>query len=87
MLSSIDKAYLTLIKLLIYAFLIPPGNANMERGFSMLRLFVTKQRNRVFPTNIEPLMFLVLLDPNEFNHKNKTWNMFVDKNGQKGASY
>ena len=43
------KCYPTLIKLLKFALLIAPSNANVERGFSTLRLLVTKQRNHLSP--------------------------------------
>ena len=74
----VDKeSYPDLVKLLKYALLITPSMANVERGFSVLTLLATKQRNRLSPRSIDRLMRLVLLGPNEFD--DKTWEESVDR--------
>ena len=48
----VDKeTYPSMIKLLKFALLITPSTANVERGFSILMLLCTKQRNRLSPKN------------------------------------
>lgn len=48
----------------------------MERGFSVLSLLVTKQRNSLSPRSIDRLMRLVLLGPDDFEES--TWEKLVD---------
>ena len=66
----VDKeSYPDLVKLLKNALLITPSPANVERGFSVLELLATKQRNQLSPRSIDRLMRLVLLGLNEFDVK------------------
>ena len=69
--------YPELMKLLKLALLITPSTANVERGFSVLTLLVTKHRNSLAPKSIDRLMRLVLLGPNTFD--DRTWELLVDK--------
>ena len=69
--------YPELMKLLKLALLSTPSTANVERGFSVLTLLVTKHRNSLAPKSINWLMRLVLLGPNRFD--DRTWELLVDK--------
>ena len=74
----VDRAfYPDLMKLLKFALLITPSTANVERGFSVLTLLVTKHRNSLATKNIDRLMRLVLLGPDSFD--DRTWEILVDK--------
>ena len=65
------------MKLLKFALLITPSTAYVERGFSILTLLVTKQRNSLTPKSIDRLMRLVLLGPEEIDEA--TWDVLVDQ--------
>ena len=70
------ESYPDLLKLLKYALLITPSTANVERGFSILTLLLTKQRNRLLPQNLDRLMRLNLLG---YDFDDKTWELLVDR--------
>ena len=63
--------YPDLLRLFKFSMLIPPSTANVERGFSVLALLSTKQRNRLKPENFEKLMRLILIVPDWFD--DATW--------------
>ena len=69
--------YATLMRLFKFPLLIPPSTANVERGFSVLNLLSTKQRNRLLPENLDKLMRLILLGSDWFD--DETWELLVDK--------
>lgn len=66
-----------MMKLLKLTLLITPSMANVERGFSILRLLITQQHNSLSPKSIDLLMRLVLLGPEVFHEV--TWEVLVDK--------
>ena len=49
-----------------FALLITPSTANVDHGFSVLSLFVIKQKSSLGPQTINQLMRLVLLGPDDF---------------------
>lgn len=69
--------YPEMIKLLKLTLLITPSTANVERGFSVLTMLVTKQRNSLSTHNIDHLMRIVLLGPDDFH--DTTWDLLVEK--------
>ena len=69
--------YPEMMKLLKLTLLITPSTANVERGFSVLTMLVTKQRNSLSTRNIDRLMRIVLLGPDDFS--DPTWDLLVEK--------
>ena len=53
------------------------STANVERGFSVLGLLATKQRNCLSQSTLDKLMRIVLLDPENFD--DGTWETLLDK--------
>ena len=58
-----------IMKLLKLSMLINLITANMERGFSMLTLLHTKQRNGLTPSSLDQLMQIMLLGPQRLDNK------------------
>ena len=74
----VDKeTYPSMMKLLKFALLITPSTANVERGFSILTLLCTKQRNRLSPKNIDRLMRIILLGPEKI--EDAVWESLINK--------
>ena len=65
------------MKLLGFTLLITPGTADVERGFSILTLLCTKQRNRLSPKNIDCLMRIILLRPEKI--EDTVWESLIDR--------
>ena len=59
-----------------FSLLITPSTANVERGFSVLALLSTKQRNSLSPESLDMLMHLVLIGPKKFD--DETWEELVN---------
>lgn len=70
------REYKELMKLFKFSLLIPPSTANVERGFSMLTMMLTKQRNLLSPSSIDKIMRLIWLGPQNFD--DETWEKLVD---------
>ena len=68
--------YPVMMKLFKFSLLITPSTANVERGFSVLTLLHTKQRNSLSVSSLEKLMRLVLLGPDKFDEE--TYDKLVD---------
>ena len=68
--------YSELLKLFKYSLLITPSTANVERGFSVLGLLVTKQQNSLSPKSIDWLMRLNLIGSDDIEEE--TWETIVD---------
>ena len=60
-----------------FSLLITMSTANIERGFSVLGLLATKQRNCLSQSTLDKLMRIVLLGPENFD--DGTWETLVDK--------
>ena len=74
----VDKeTYPSMMKLLKFALLITPGTANVERGFSIITLLCTKQRNRLSPKNIDRLLRIILLGPEKI--EDGVWESLINK--------
>ena len=74
----IDKeTYPSMMKLLKFALLITPSTANVERGFSILTLLCTKQRNQLSPKNIDRLMRIILLGPEKI--EDAVWESLINE--------
>ena len=69
--------YPELMILFKFSLLITPSTANVERGFSVLGLLATKQRNCLSPSTLDKLMRIILIGPEKFN--DSTWKTLVDK--------
>ena len=69
--------YPELMTLFKFSLLITPSTANVERGFSVLVLLATKQRNCLSPSTLDKLMRIVLLGPEKID--DRTWETLVDK--------
>ena len=69
--------YPELMTLFKFSLLITPSTANVERGFSVLGLLATKQRNSLSPSTLDKLMRIVLLGPEKFD--DNTWETLVDR--------
>ena len=69
--------YEELFRLFKSSLLITPSTANVERGFSVLTLMLSKQRNLLSPNSIDKIMRLVLLGPQKFD--DATWEQLVDE--------
>ena len=59
------------------SLLIPPSTANVERGFSVLNLIHTKQRNRLTVKALDRLMRIVLIGPGKLTESQ--YEVLVDK--------
>ena len=60
-----------------FSLLITMSIANVERGFSVLGLLATKQRNCLSQSTLDKLMRIVLLGPENFD--DGTWETLLDK--------
>ena len=60
-----------------FSLLITMSTANVERGFSVLGLLATKQRNCLSQSTLDKLMRIVLLGPENFD--DGTWETLLDK--------
>ena len=69
--------YPELMILFKFLLLITPSTANVERGFSVLGLLATKQRNYLSRSTLGKLMRIVMLGPEKFD--DRTWEKLVDK--------
>ena len=69
--------YPELMILFKFSLLITPSTTNVERGFSVLGLLATKQRNCLSPSTLDKLMRIILIDPEKFD--DSTWKTLVDK--------
>ena len=69
--------YPELMILFKFSLFITPSTANVERGFSVLDLLATKQRNFLSPSTLDKLMRIVLLGPEKID--DRTWETLVDK--------
>ena len=69
--------YPELMTLFKFSLLITPSTANVKRGFSVLVLLATKQRNCLSPSTLDKLMRIVLLGPEKID--DRTWETLVDK--------
>ena len=69
--------YPDIVKLFKLSLLITPSTANVERGFSVLTLLHTKQRNSPSLASLEKLMRIVLQGPEKLN--DETYETLVDK--------
>lgn len=65
-----------IIKLFKFLLLIPPSTANVERGFSVLTLLVTKLPSSISPQNINQLMCLVISGPDQM--LDEIWKLLID---------
>ena len=66
-LFSEREQYPQIMKLFKLSLLITPSTANMERGFSVLNLVHTKQRNRLAVKSLDMLMRIVLVGPKKLD--------------------
>lgn len=69
--------YPEILVLFKLSLLITPSTANVERGFSVLTLLATKQRNSLSPKTLDKLMRISLLGPEKLD--DKTYDSLVDK--------
>ena len=69
--------YPELMILFKFSLFITTSTANVERGFSVLDLLATKQRNFLSPSTLDKLMRIVLLGPEKID--DRTWETLVDK--------
>ena len=67
--------YPELLKLFKLSLLITPSTANVERGFSVLTLLHTKQRNSLAVASLDKLR-IILLGPEKFD--DATYEALVD---------
>ena len=67
--------YPELMKIFKLALLITPSTANVDRGFSVLMLLHTKQRNSLAVTSLDKLMRIILLGPENID---VTYEALVD---------
>ena len=66
MLSSHEQ-YPQIMQVFKLSLLVPPSTANVERGFSILNLVHTKQRNRLAVNSLDRLLRLVLVGPQKLD--------------------
>ena len=59
------------------SLLITPSTANVERGFSVLTLLATKQRNSLSPSTLDKLMRITLIGPPKL--EDSTYETLVDR--------
>jgi hypothetical protein len=71
------EQYPEIMKLFKFSLLITPSTANVERGFSILNLVHTKQRNRLLVPSLDKLMRLVLVGPAKFT--NNEYKLLLEK--------
>ena len=71
------ELYPELMKLFKLSLLITPSTANVERGFSVLNLVHTKQRNRLMVKSLDRLMRIVLVGPAKFT--DEEYEVLIDK--------
>ena len=69
--------YEELFRLFKSSLLITPSTANVERGFSVLTLMLSKQRNLLSLNSIDKIICLVLLGPQKFD--DAMWEQLVDE--------
>ena len=76
-LFSEREQYPQIMKLFKLSLLITPSTANVERGFSMLNLVHTKQRNRLAVKSLDLLMRIVLVGPKRLD--DDVYELLVNK--------
>ena len=69
--------YPELMILFKFSLLITPSTTNIKRGFSVLGLLATKQRDCLSSSTLHKLMRIILLGPEKFD--DRTWETLVDK--------
>ena len=64
---SSHEQYPQIMQVFKLSLLVPPSTANVERGFSILNLVHTKQRNRLAVNSLDRLLRLVLVGPQKLD--------------------
>ena len=76
MFSSHDQ-YPQIMQVFKLSLLVPPSTANVERGFSVLNLVHTKQRNRLAVKSLDRLLRIVLIGPEKLD--DDTYEMLINE--------
>ena len=74
---SSHEQYPQIIQVFKLSLLVPPSTANVERGFSILNLVHTKQRNRLAVNSLDRLLRLVLVGPQKLD--DDTYEVLINK--------
>lgn len=75
------EQYPEIMQIFKLSLLIPPSTANVERGFSVLNLVHTKQRNRLAVKSLDRILRIALVGPDKL--EDDTYEVLINNYREK----